>query len=109
MIPEENLRLNRFEHEALAMAGLLLLVALRFFPSIADGRLFMDLTKIMFFLRGRCFRKLRGWLCMGHSLIIYRVLAPGFLSIKARITPFVTHSIFSVCSTMAARSNLSTR
>lgn len=38
--PEEKWRLNRFGDEALAVTGLILLVALRFFPTLADGRLY---------------------------------------------------------------------
>jgi hypothetical protein len=38
-MPEEKLRLNRFGHEFLALTGLMLLVALRFFPTLADHRL----------------------------------------------------------------------
>jgi hypothetical protein len=39
-MPEEKLRLNRFGYEFLALTGLMLLVALRFFPTLAGNRLF---------------------------------------------------------------------
>ncbi len=39
-MPEEKLRLNRFGYELLALTGLILLVALRFFPTLADNRLY---------------------------------------------------------------------
>jgi len=39
-MPEEKLRLNRFGYELLALTGLMLLVALRFFPVLWDHRLY---------------------------------------------------------------------
>src|SRR6266536_5238238 len=39
-MPEEKLRLNRFGYEFLALTGLMLLVALRFFPVLWDHRLY---------------------------------------------------------------------
>ena len=39
-MPEQKLRLNRFGYELLALSGLMLLVALRFFPTLADHRLY---------------------------------------------------------------------
>src|SRR5436190_9818497 len=39
-MPEEKLRLNQFAYELLAISGLMLLVALRFFPTLADHRLY---------------------------------------------------------------------
>jgi hypothetical protein len=44
MKSEENLRLSRFKHEALAVAGLILLVTLRFFPTLVDYRLYGPFT-----------------------------------------------------------------
>jgi hypothetical protein len=39
-MPEEKLRLDRFGYELLALTGLMLLVALRFFPMLGDNRLY---------------------------------------------------------------------
>lgn len=39
-MPQEKLHLNRFAHELLALTGLMLLVALRFFPMLGDNRLY---------------------------------------------------------------------
>ena len=39
-MPEEKLRLNQFGYELLAISGLMLLVTLRFFPTLADHRLY---------------------------------------------------------------------
>ncbi len=39
-MPEEKLRLNQFGYELLAISGLMLLVALRFFPTLVDHRLY---------------------------------------------------------------------
>lgn len=48
--PEGKWRLNRFGGEALALTGLILLVALRFFPTLAGGRLYGPFPDNVFIL-----------------------------------------------------------
>jgi hypothetical protein len=49
-MPEERLRLNQFGYELLALTGLMLLVALRFFPTLWDSRLYAPFVDNVFIL-----------------------------------------------------------
>jgi hypothetical protein len=49
-MPEERLRLNQFGYELLALTGLMLLVALRFFPTLWDNRLYAPFVDNVFIL-----------------------------------------------------------